>query len=133
MSLGRDFSPSFAMPSAIAPLDTITTPRSGIAFRSATVSAASLDHASPSRLFDPILRTIRRAAAKRARTVVSSIEERSPADSDIAEPGRLVGDLVERGEEPSLHVARQRRAREQERVGDARELVPEILDLALGH
>src|SRR6185295_11156177 len=100
ISLGRALSPSFSTPSAMAPLDTSTTLRfSGAeaAERARATSVARRSQASPERLFDPILTTIRRARDSRARPASASA-----SSSAILEPRHLLDDLVEGGLQAAL-------------------------------
>src|SRR5689334_20887464 len=128
MSFGRALRPSFVIPSAMAPLETMMTLRCEAAARAppplppvcrprrAATSIASLSHASPLRLFEPILMMTRRDFRRASRAACGD----RPADdsgareeSGIADLGGLGDDLVERGLEPPLDVARQGRAREE--------------------
>src|SRR5262245_28108930 len=129
MSLGRAFRPSLVTPSAMAPLETSTTLRFGL--RTAATCAASRSQASPERLFEPILMTMRRARRRRARTAASSSgsprSSAGAAASTILDLRALGDDLVERRLEPPLHVAREGGAGQEQRVDPAGELVAEVL------
>src|SRR4051794_3103073 len=138
MSFGRDLRPSLATPRAMAPLETTTTLRFWA--RAAATSAARRSHASPESDFDPILITTRRDFVIALRMRPSSLARDSAgasasfsiSTSAIAAPGRLGHDLIERGFEATLDVARQRGAREQHGVDPARELVAQVFE-AVGH
>src|SRR4051794_33851059 len=126
MSFGRPLSPSFTMPRAIAPLDTMTTDVSARRSRSDATSVASRSQASPVRLFEPILMTMRRAARSPARARTSLLGG-SRASSAIVETRSFTYDFVERRLQTTLEIARECRAREQEGVDPAGELVAQIL------